>query len=221
MRVSNIVDQIKSRGQLVCIITLFGVLQFFLLTFLAAIFYPGGYEYFEYYFSDLGAEVARNGEVNTISSTLFFLALTINSLTLIPFWVIIQALFPESTREKLLSRLGSALGVIASPFIIGIALFPLDTHLETHFVITLIFFSLFSTAILLYSIAIRMNPRYPIYFVLPSFFIIFLGFLPFFAPFTPYGAILQKIVVYSAFLWILIPIYLVWPLIQSKPTPPV
>lgn len=221
MRVSSFVGQIKSRGRLICIITLFGILQFFLLTFLAAIFYPGGYEYFGNYFSDLGAEVARNGEVNTISSTLFFLALTINAVTLVPFWVIIQGLFPESTREKLISQLGSALGVIASPFIIGIALFPLDTHLEIHFVITLIFFSLFSAAILLVSIAIRMNPKYPNYFALPSFFIILLGVLPFLAPFTPYGAFLQKIVVYSAFLWILIPVYLVWPLIQSESTPPV
>jgi len=56
-------------------IVLFGVFQFFLLTFLAAAFYPGGYDYFGYYFSDLGAVLARNSEANTSSSILFFIAL--------------------------------------------------------------------------------------------------------------------------------------------------
>jgi hypothetical membrane protein len=52
----------SSVGRLACLVTVFGVMQFLLLTFLAAFFYPGGYDYFGYYFSDLGAVIARNGE---------------------------------------------------------------------------------------------------------------------------------------------------------------
>ena len=100
--------EIKSVGRLACIVAVFGVVQFIFLTFLAALFYPGGFDYFGYYFSDLGAVVARNGESNSISSTLFPVTLTVIALALIPFWLIIHPLFTESRVEKVLSILGSA-----------------------------------------------------------------------------------------------------------------
>ena len=124
----------KSIGRLACLVTVFGVGQFLFLTFLAALFYPGGYDYFGYYFSDLGAVNAGNGEPNSISRSFFSMALTIIALALIPFWLIIHRLFRESAVERILSILGSALGLLSSPFTIGVGLFPIDTQLETHFV---------------------------------------------------------------------------------------
>jgi len=62
---------IRSIGQIACIIIVFGALQFFILTFAAAFVYPGGFDYFGYFFSDLGAVLAKNGELNYISSALF------------------------------------------------------------------------------------------------------------------------------------------------------
>jgi hypothetical protein len=50
---------IKNGCRLACMLTVFGVIQFFLLTLLAALAYPGGFDYFGYYFSDL----ARAGVV--------------------------------------------------------------------------------------------------------------------------------------------------------------
>ena len=135
--------------------------QFLLLTLLAALFYPGGYDYFGYYFSDLGAVEARNGEPNPISRSLFLMALTIIALSLVPFWLIIHRLFRESTVERILSILGSALGLLSSPFTIGVGLFPIDTQLDTHFIVTLILVSLFALASLLYSITITLNKNYP------------------------------------------------------------
>jgi hypothetical protein len=208
--------EIWSIGRLACLVTIFGVLQFFLLTFLAAFFYPGGYDYFGYYFSDLGAIAARNGEPNLISSKLFFVALTVVALALVTFWFVIRSLFTESRVEKVLSTLGSALGLISSPFIIGIALFPIDTQLSTHILVTLTFFSLFVLATLLYSIAIILNRNYPNYFGLVGLVLFAISLLILMDPLAPHVAFLQTIVVYGYFVWTLIPIYLVWPLVRLR-----
>lgn len=212
--------EIRSIRRLACLTTIFGVLQFFLLTFLATFFYPGGYDYFGYYFSDLGAETARNGQPNSISSKLFVMALTIVALTLIPFWLVIRSLFPESKTERVFSMLGSTLGLISSPFIIGVALFPIDNQLETHFILALTFVLLFVLASLLYSIAIMLNQNYSNYLGLIAFVLFGVSLassaVSFMDPNVPQGAFLQKIAVYGYFIWTLIPIYLVWPLVRSR-----
>jgi hypothetical membrane protein len=210
----------KRISRLACIITIFGVLQFFLLTFLAAFFYPGGYDYFGYYFSDLGAVVARNGDPNLISRILFFVALTLLALALIPFWLTIRSLFTEPGKEKILSTIGSTLGVISSPFLIGIGLFPLDTQLETHFLVTLIFVLLFLLATLFYSITIILNQNYSNYFGIIGFVLFAIPIasftISFMDPFDPVGAFLQKIALYGYFIWVLLPIYLIWPLVRLE-----
>lgn len=209
----------RNAGRLVCIVTIFGVLQFFLLTFIAALLYPGGYDYFGYYFSDLGAVIARNGDTNLISQVLFFLTLTVLALILIPFWLTIRSLFTENGREKLLSKIGSTLGVIGSPFLIGIAMFPLDTQLEFHFFSTLTFVLLFVLATLLYSISIISNQNYPNYFGIIGLVIFVIPIASFAVsftdPFATLDAFLQKIAIYCYFIWILLPIYLVWPLLRN------
>lgn len=212
--------EIKSIGRLACVVTIFGVLQFLLLTFLAGLFYPGGYDYFGYYFSDLGAVTARNGEPNSVSRTLYFVAFTIVALAFIPFWVIIRSLFEETRVEKTLSTLGSISGLISSPFMIGVALFPMDTQLETHFTLALTFVSFFVLASLLCSIAIILNQNYPNYLGLIAFGLFAISLassaISFIDPDAPHGAFLQKFAVYGYFIWTLIPIYIVWPLVKSR-----
>jgi len=218
---SIIISGLKFRnlGRLVCILTIFGVLQFFLLTFLAALLYPGGYDYFGYYFSDLGSVAARNGDTNLISRILFILALAVLAFILIPFWLTVRSLFTENRREKLLSKIGSTLGVIGSPFLIGIAFFPLDTQLEFHFFSTLTFVLLFVLATLLYSISIISNQNYPNYFGIIGFVIFAIPIasfaISFMDPFATLGAFLQKIALYSYFIWVLLPIHLVWSLLRN------
>ena len=210
----------KRISRLACIVTIFGVLQFFLLTFFAAFLYPGGYDYFGYYFSDLGAATARNGDPNLISRILFFVALTLLAFILIPFWLTIRSLFTESNKEKTLSKIGSTLGVISSPFLIGIALFPIDTQLEPHFLATLTFVLLFLLATLLYSMTIILNKNCPDYFGIIGFVLLAIPIASFIVsfmdPFAPVGAFLQKIALYGYFIWVLLPIYLVWPLVRSE-----
>jgi len=199
----------KSIGRLACLVTVFGVGQFLFLTFLAALFYPGGYDYFGYYFSDLGAVAARNGEPNPISRILFSVALTIVALALIPFWLIIRRLSTESTVEKVLSVVGSTSGIIGSPFIIGVALFPIDTQLDTHILVTLTFFSLFVLASLLYSVAIILNQSCSNYFGLVGVVLFAISLVILVDPLGPHVAFLQTIVTYGYFAWVLIPIFLV------------
>ena len=200
--------EIKNIGRLACIVTVFGVVQFIFLTFLAALFYPGGFDFFGYYFSDLGAAVAKNGEPNSISSVLFPVTLILVALALVPFWLVIYSLFKESRVEKVLSILGSALGLVSSPFIIGVALFPIDTQLETHILLTLTFFSLFVLATLLYSIDIILNRNYPNYFGIVGLVLFAISLVILIDPLAPYVAFLQTIVIYGYFVWVLIPTYI-------------
>ena len=210
----------KRISRLACIVTVFGVLQFFILTFLAAFLYPGGYDYFGYYFSDLGAVAARNGDPNLFSRILFFVALTLLALILIPFWLTIRSLLPESKKGKILGKIGSILGVVSSPFLIAVALFPLDTQLNSHFLATLVFVLLFVSATLLYSISMILNQNYPKHFGVIGFILFVIPIasftVSFIDPFAPLGAFLQKIALYCYFIWILLPIYLVWPLVRSR-----
>lgn len=210
--------EIRRIGRLACLVAIFGVGQFLLLTFLATLFYPGGYDYFGYYFSDLGAVEARNGEPNSISRSLSSMALTIIALSLIPFWLIIQRLFRESTVERVLGILGSALGLLSSPFTIGVGLFPIDTQLETHFIVTLILVLLFALASLLYSIATILNKNYPNYLGLMAFILLAISVATFPISLTDpsLGAFLQKISAYGYFVWTLIPTYLFWSLVRSS-----
>ena len=173
--------------------------QFLLLTFLASLFYPAGYDYFGYYFSDLGAVIARNGEPNSISSTLFFVALTLVALALIPFWLIFRSIFTEPRFGRVLSTLGSISGLTSSPFIIGVALFPIDTQLDAHILATLIFFSLFVSSTILYSIAIILNQNHSNYFGLVGVALFAVSLAIFVDPLAPHVAFLQTIVTYGYF----------------------
>ena len=190
--------------QLVHVVVIFGVVQFFFLTFLAAFLYPGGYDYFNYYFSDLGATVARNGQVNSISSWLFFVALAIVSSTLLPFWLITQRLFTESKLIKILGFLGSILGLISSPLIFAMGFFPIDVQLEIHFLLVISFFLLFSIAILLYSIAALGSPKVSNIYAFVGMFALAIGIFLFTDPVGPFGAFLQKIIEYAYFGWVLL-----------------
>ncbi len=191
-------------------VSILGVVQFFLLTFLAVFFYPGGFDYFGYYFSDLGASVAKNGEPNPISSTVFSVTVITVALTLIPFWLIVRSLLTESRFEKVLSMLGSFLGLISFPFLIGVALSPIDTQLETHILMTLIFFSLFVLATLLYSVAIMFSQDYSSYFGLLGLVLFSISVVILVDPLAAYVPFLQTIVLYGYFAWVIIQTFVVW-----------
>ena len=189
---------------------MFGALQFFLLTFAAAFVYPGGFDYFGYFFSDLGAVIAKNGELNYISSALFSIALVIVAVALVPFWLIMRSPFTKSKREKVLSILGSSFGLVSFPFLIGVAISPIDSQLDTHVIMTLIFFSLFVLATLLYSVVIMLNQDYPRYSAIVGFVLFGISTFILIDPLASYVAFLQTIILYGYFAWVLMQTFLVW-----------
>ncbi len=215
------IDDFKSIGRLACLSTIFGVLQFLLLTSLAALLYPGGYDYLGYYFSDLGAVVARNGTSNSFSSTLFFITLALTGLAMIPFWLILPSLFKESTVEKFLSILGSFIGLIAVPLLIAVGYFPMDTQSELHSFFARYMFLTFGIAIFIYSIAILVNQNYSNFYSAIGFVIFILVIIYVFFELGDLSTFVQKVIVYSYFLWAFIQVFSIWPSVKPVKIAPV
>jgi hypothetical membrane protein len=205
-----------AKRRLVSIFTIFGSLQFFLVTLIAAFVYPGGYNNFKYFLSDLGRVVAINGEPNTISSMLFVLTIMITSFTLVPFWLILRTLFTNSTIEKGLSSLGSIAGLTAIPLLIGAALFPTDTQFEVHKFLARFFFFFFTIAILIYSIAILINQKYSNSSTIIGLLIFLLSILFAIRIFGEFQALVQKIVIYSYIFWACVQVFYIWPPLKPK-----
>lgn len=214
------IDDFKSIGRLACLSTIFSSLQFLLLTTLAALFYPGGYDYLGYYFSDLGAVVARNGTSNSFSSTLFFITLTLTGLTMIPLWLILPSLFRESTVEKVMSILGSIIGLIVVPLLIATGIFPMDTQPELHGFFARYMFLSFGIAILIYSIAIVFNQNYSNFYSIIGLAIFILVIIYVFVELGDLSTFVQKVIVYSYILWAFIQVFRIWPSVNPEKIAP-
>lgn len=210
------INDFKSFGRLACLSTIFVLVQFLLLTTIAALFYPGGYDYLGYYFSDLGAVTARNGTPNTFSSTLFFIALTLTGIFSIPTWLILPSLFKGSTYERITSYLGTGFGLLATPLIIGIAIFPMDTEGELHGFYARYFFLAFGVAILIYSIAILLNKDYSNYYSIFGLTIFILVLIYVFVSLGDIHTFVQKVIVYSYIIWASIQVIRIWPSVEPS-----
>ncbi|MFX1338978.1 MAG: DUF998 domain-containing protein, partial [Promethearchaeota archaeon] len=155
-------ELLKSWKRLSCIITMIGGFQFILLTFIAMIFYPGGYSFTEDYFSNLGTTVNVNtGAPNGISRIMFLIACVTVGASLIPFWVVLTVLFTKSKLTFYISLFGSIIGVTSSIFLMGVGIFAEDTQYFLHSLSARMFFILIMIAILTYSCTILLNYEYP------------------------------------------------------------
>jgi hypothetical protein len=115
--------------------------------------YPGGYEFFDYFLSDLGRQTAINGDSNPTASILFSCSMFLGALFLLIFWLLSPVLL-KSYQSKLyvLVQIGSVLGLLSTPVMASIGIFPTDTQSEVHNIIGIIFFALAGASIVLYSI---------------------------------------------------------------------
>jgi hypothetical protein len=208
------IDDFKSIGRLVCVSTAFTALQYLVLTFIAAFLYPGGYDYFQYNFSALGRVNAINGEPNPISSFLFLVACSITGILTIPFWIIIYSLFRKTIIEKILAISGSVSGILGSPLLIGLAVYPSDTQSITHGFFARYFFLAFAIAILLYSVAILFNREYSNIFSIIGLAIFILVVIYVFIPLYDFAPLTQKIIVYSYIIWAFIQLFRIWPSVE-------
>ena len=86
---------------------------------------------------------------------------------------------------------------------IGVARTPMDTHLTMHFTMFLLFFPLFIVASLLYSCLIVRGQKYQHYVGVFGLGLFILDFIVLMNPLASYGAMLQKVVLYGHFIWVL------------------
>ena len=181
----------------------FGVIQFVLLTLSAAMLYPGGFDIYGQYFSELGATTARDGGLNGASSSLFLVANLVIALTLVPFWLRTPSLLGDTRGMRIVARLGSALGLMSIPFMMGTALYPIDTRPGMHLRMFLIFFPLFNAASLLYSVAMMLRRGVDKKPGALGLLLFALSILVVIDPMASYVPLLQKAILYGYFIWVL------------------
>ncbi len=203
-------EDLKSWKRVGCLIAVIGTLQMIVLTLIAMILYPDGYSFSEHYFSHLGLTRTPNGLDNTTSQILFIIALIGAAIALIPFWIVLTTIFSDLAGVKYLSYFGSILGLISSPFLIGIAIFPGDTHGALHSMSARNFFLLFAVAILVYSIAILFNKDYHNIYAIVGIIFSVIIVLFIFRFFTAIGPIMQKTIIYCFCLWGAFQIIKIW-----------
>jgi hypothetical protein len=193
-----------------------GCILFLILTTVAMLLYPGGtrndpmtgcYQFSTNFFSDLGITVAYDGSPNTLCAALFFTALVLAGLAVILFFVAMAQFFKRPLPARVLSWIGSAVGVVSGLAYVGIAFSPGNLFLDAHILFVQVAFLGFFLAVLFYLAAILVTESYPNRYaaVLAGFAVILAVYLwlLFFgpAPDTPNGLTIQatgqKIVVYT------------------------
>ena len=210
-------EYLKSWKHLSCIIALIGGIQFIVVTIVAMFFYPDGYSFTEDYFSFLGTTVnVRTYSQNTISRILFVIACVVAGASLIPFWIVITTLFKDKEITRYLSYFGSLLGIIASPLIMGVGIFPGDKMYDIHNFAARYFFLLFAIAILIYSIAILFNENYQNFYAFIGFGFSVLIVLYIMRVFIQIGPLMQKIIVYGFIIWATLQVLKIWKRIESE-----
>ncbi|MFX0085334.1 MAG: DUF998 domain-containing protein [Candidatus Hodarchaeota archaeon] len=200
----------KTIARIAVICVIIGTSNFILLSSIAALLYPGGYKYFEYVFSDLGRVKAFNNEYNLMSSTVFSFTVVTTALLQIPFWLVIRHFFTQSGFEKKMSSFGSFLGLTTVFIQVGIAFFPIDTEELIHAIFAQSFFLLTGFSILIYSIIIFQNGNYNRSYAYTGFFISLAVILFILGIYGFLQAFMQKMIVYSYVIWILIQAYNIW-----------
>ena len=150
-------------------ISIFGAIQFFVLTSLAMKQYPGGtiiernlegYSFFTNFFSDLGRTRSWNGSSNMKSNVLFKTSLYLVGGSLILFFLILPGLF-KSTEARLLAVVATVAGLISAACYIGIANTPLNVDYGLHTLYVRSGFIAFLVMSLFYSLAIKEEEGYP------------------------------------------------------------
>jgi len=147
-----------------------GCALFVVLTAVAMWFYPGGtyadpsasrYSFSTNFFSELGLTVTRSGEPNTVSAILWFLAMSLAGAGLVLFFVSFRQFFTGSRWGRILSGLGSAVGVVSGICFVGVAFTPANVFLGAHVRFVLWAFQTFPLAAILYAMAVLSEPAYP------------------------------------------------------------
>jgi hypothetical protein len=143
---------------------------FVLLTVIAMFTYPGGtsndewtdgYDFFRNFFSDLGRFRLVNGQLNTVSFILFFIALTVAGSSLILFFIAYRNFFIHDRINYWLSLVGTSFGVVAGICFIGVAFTPYDLFLDMHVDFVFWAFRTFLITVCIFAVVVFRQNNYP------------------------------------------------------------
>jgi hypothetical protein len=143
---------------------------FVLLTVAAMFVYPGGnftgevtngYDFFRNFFSDLGRLHVAGGKSNLASAILFCIALTLAGLGLTGFFLAFRPFFQTDQAGRILSAIGTVMGVISGLCFVGIAWAPYDIFFDVHYQLVFWAFRSFLGAVAVYALAIFRQHNYP------------------------------------------------------------
>ena len=205
--------KLKNWENLGAFLGMIGGIQFIIITIITMIIYPGGYSFWENYFSDLGRTVSvTNGQDNTTNYILFASTCTVAAICLVPFMLSLRTVFTEKKVCLYISTLGTFLGLAAAPFLSLLAILPPDILMEPHMFATRSFFLFCSCTIVVYSIAILFNEAYEkiyayIGIAVSIYIMIHLLVLL-------YNVASQKFTVYIMIIWIIIQGFKLWKVLK-------
>jgi len=207
------INKLKNWKYLGCFFGIIGCIQFIILTVIAMLLYPGGYSFWDNFISHLGfTKSANNGQPNTISLILFLITMTLIAVFWIPFWLSIRTIFTKSKNSRYLSWLGTIFGLVASPVLILVAFSPADIVYQTHILATMLFFLLFASAMIIYSIVMLLDKEYENFYGYIGFVMAILLLL--YMSIFLLNAAFQKITVYVLFSWVIIQGIKVWKILD-------
>ena len=206
--------------------TALAAIQFVVVTIIAMPLYAGGthndpgasgYSFFRNFFSSLGLIEAPNGEPNTISAMLFFVALSVAGLGLVVYFIAEPQFFQSTMVQKVLSIIGSLIGIFTGICFIGVAFTPADVYPDAHAWFVINAFRSFLFVVIFYAAAIFLNRDYQnryawvnlLFTILLAAYIWLLFTGP--RPDSPEGELIQatgqKLIVYASILCMLVQSY--------------
>lgn len=201
----------------------FGIWQFFVLTLIAMLIYPGGtlhdtgretYSFLNNFFSDLGRTQDFRGQANP-SRWIFTVTVTLVGLSMMAFFSAVPAIFQDRREFRTVKFVAVFFGVIAGLGYVGVAFTPYDILMDWHGYSVKSGFSAFFLMSILLTWMIYKSAWYPnIYGHIFLFFdVLLLGYiyLLFFGPDARESiqamhlqVISQKILIYSQIICMLI-----------------
>ncbi len=201
----------------------YGCALFVVLTVIAMFTYAGGavdnhtysgYSFTHSFLSNLGMLTALSGKPNWVSAILFFVALSLAGICLVIFFILFPRLFWHTRLQRILTLIGSILGILAGISFTGIAFAPADIARPAHIQFVMWAFRLFPLAVLFYVPVLFIDPQYPKLYawVFAIFCLMLIGYYllmtegPSFS--SPEGLVIQvvgqKVISYASILSILV-----------------
>lgn len=209
-------DRHRRWRRAIAAVTLAAGAQFLVVTFALMALYPAPYSFVGNYFSDLGITVTHGGVPNPLCSRLFTATTVGAGALLVPFWVAMGAWFPPG-RGHGLARVGTALGLLSSPLLMGVGLIPGDLYLTPHNVCAQSFFVVYALAMVLFGVAmLRSGGAYPRTSAIPGFVVF--GIAIFHVVTSPDMAapLTQKLSVYGFIAWSAYQAAIGWPAAERR-----